>query len=466
VNAAPDPQENLLLARAYELTQQGVTPYTQDFARSCTLVEMNENFDEVEDADRVVLDAPIQVCGRVSWLKDHGDHILIRIEDQNTHLQVRVYLERLPESQSRLLQSRVYRGDYLGFHVQAVCRIDGYITAEANEWCYLSLANLPIPLHLDTQRQRRERYLHLASSLDAREQMVKRSQVLHQIRRVLNSFDILEVNTPYPLDGIAETVEYYQLQHYLVGGLEQVYEIGPVRLSHAIDWLNHPQALWLRACLALKSVNYTMQLMEHLLLHVTSYLHAHPVILNTPFEYMKGGDRTGIEAVFPDDHLQQIDLSPGWAQRRLPELVSTIVGIDFTMLTNLDEALNVATQAGLQLTERSHYQSIEAVMLDTFRQLVQPVLIQPTFVIYPFRGAVSSFELIIKGMHMGCGQILNIDPAHMANDIALQSEYKRRALMLGMLPGVELALNIDRLCMLLLNIDDIRDIVPFPLPVA
>lgn len=463
MNAAQNPDVDLLLARAYELTQQGLTPYAHQFSRTCTLVEINENFDEVEDTECILLEDPVQVCGRVSWLKYHGDHFIIRIADQHTHLQVIIRPANLPEPQARLLQNRVYRGDYLGFHVVAIRRVDGFVTAEVDGWCYLSLANLPIPLHIDIQRQRHERHLHLASSLEAREQMVKRSQVIHQIRRVLNNFDILEVSTPHP-----NPPDSCHLQHYLVGGLEQIYEIRSLNQYHAVDWLNHPQALCLRACIALKTLNYGMQLMEDLLLHLTRYLHAHTVIWNKPFELMNGSEHAGLEAVFPEDRLQQIDLSPGWAHRKVSELIETIAGIDFTQLKNVDEALAVAKEAGLQIKEGANHQSIDDVLLDTFRQLIQPILIQPTFVLYPIVDSdeVGSFELIIKGIHLGCGSIIRNDPTQMAKNMTMRTIEGKSVLMLGMPPAIELSLNIDRLCMLLLNIDDIRDVIPFPFPIT
>ncbi len=164
-------QEDVLYARAQELRRIGIDPYARSFARSCTLVEINEDFDQVQEMETERLHRSLQVCGRVSSIEERGDYVLVWIEDQDARLQISITADNVPEARIALLKSRVYRGDYLGFWICAVHRINGYLTAQAAEWSFLTLANLPVPMHLDVQRQRAERHLHLASSLDARERV-------------------------------------------------------------------------------------------------------------------------------------------------------------------------------------------------------------------------------------------------------------------------------------------------------
>ncbi|MBL8132586.1 MAG: hypothetical protein JNL42_12070 [Anaerolineae bacterium] len=464
-----DTNENLLMLRAQKLRTQGVEPYAAHFQYSHSLIELYEAHDDVQEDEVRDIEAAC-VWGRVMAIDDRAGDLTLVIEGQDARLQLAAVPRRMPLPLLNLLRSSVYRGDSLGFEVGAMCRRDGVLTGLIDDWSFLALANLPIPRDMDAARQRSERHLYWASSLDAREKLLKRGAILAQTRQVMHAARLLEVATPYPVHSagaLTPPTDHHSLRLTLVGGIEQVYEIRASLQAHPIDWLNHPQALLLNGCMALKTPQDAMGLLETLVIRLAQHLHVVSRVPWQPNERMRPSSPGELDSAFDEDTTLEIDLSPGWARRTIPQLIRDILALDLAETMPLEAAREGAAAAGVRAVDLAECRSAEAVIQAVYQQVILPTLIQPTFVVTTTPGSerIERFELVINGILFASGCREENDPACIAPN-GVPRNGAARALMLGMPPATSFTLHLDRVGMLLLSAADIRDVIAFPDPAA
>lgn len=444
--------QNRFVRRAQELIELGIQVPTKYFTRSHTLFEVNENYEYVQVNEVVPVDG-LTVCGRVMSIIEQAGYVIVTIEDQDARVQLRFVVNRMSKRHA-LLRTHVFRGDYLGFEVSAITRINGRLTGFSDSWCFLGLTYCELPDAHDTEVQYRHQSLNLAASIDLREWWIKRSKILYQTRQFLQEAEIFEVNAPAFSRGASggHDSRDSSLKALVSGGIEQVYEFHTNYYPVTADRLNHPQSLQLTCWMALKTPEDAMHLVETLINHLAHKFHSTDLIQWLPFERLNTAPLADLRTVYEDPYVE-IDLSPHWAQRSVAQLMLDIWGIDFTSLATVDEAVDAAVQAGMNLTGSPAWQSAEDVMIAAFKQIAAPTLIQPTFVIHTASRSefIERFELYINGISFATGY----------RDW-LEDESQRSELMLGQPLSTCLSLQLERLVMLLLGAEDIRDIVPFP----
>ncbi len=141
-----------------------------------------------------------------------------------------------------------------------------------------------------------------------------------------------------------------------------------------------------------------------------------------------------------------------------------------------------AIRAGVETGSKPH----ALVVQDVFETLVEPSLVDPTFVYnYPLElcpltkrsatdpTAAERFEVFISGMEMGNAYTELNDPVEQRKRFSAQLEGADQAgqldedflaaLSYGMPPAGGLGVGIDRLVMLLTNNRSIREVILFPL---
>jgi lysyl-tRNA synthetase, class II len=184
-----------------------------------------------------------------------------------------------------------------------------------------------------------------------------------------------------------------------------------------------------------------------------------------------------------------INLTPPFRRCTIHELVEQATGVDFHTVTSLETAFEIAQLHGLEL-DPQRVQSIGRVLMELFGELVEPTLIQPTFVLdYPaeecpltkrhrqYPALAERFELFINGFEFANAYTELTDPREQAKHFAAQEERRRQgddeahlpdsdfvmALRHAMPPTGGLGIGLDRLMMLLTNARHIKDVIFFPL---
>ena len=177
--------------------------------------------------------------------------------------------------------------------------------------------------------------------------------------------------------------------------------------------------------------------------------------------------------------LEIIDLTPNWKRAKYKDLIREKAGADWFEISS-DERRQRAHDLGAEITK--DYADFE-VTGAVFEKLIEPTLIQPTFVTHlpkelvPLAkispddpNCVEVFECCINGQEISPGYTEQNDPIEQRERLEHQAGGEQQkldedfliALEHGMPPAGGIGIGIDRLCMMLLGQENIRDVILFP----
>lgn len=177
--------------------------------------------------------------------------------------------------------------------------------------------------------------------------------------------------------------------------------------------------------------------------------------------------------------LKTIDLTPPWRRVTYKDLVREKAGADWFEATPAARRER-AVQLGAEIA--TGYEDFE-VTHAVFEKLIEPTLVQPTFVTHAPKElvplaklspedptAVEVFECCINGQEIAPGYTEQNDPIEQRERLEHQAGGEQQkldedflvALEHGMPPAGGIGLGIDRLCMMLLGQESIRDVILFP----
>ena len=352
------------------------------------------------------------------------------------------------------------------------------VLAESVEVLSRNTQPLPDTFHglTDVELRYRKRYLDLLMNEETRETFLARARVVTAIRRQLDEWGFVEVETPIlqPRYGggfahpfttryNALGTDYYlriatelYLKRLIVGGLERVYELGKDFRNEGVSYKHNPEFTMLEWYEAYADYEDTMTRIEQLLARVAED------VLGTTAVTFRGHE---IELAGPWERVRFVDA----LERH--ELWTRDAGELRAWLTER----GVDTEADKDWTQLVDH---------AFSHYVEPGLVQPTIVhdypveLSPFARPTDDdptlterFEYFAGGMELGNAFTEINDAAMQAERFAQQSsqvEGERgdpdyvEALSYGMPPTGGIGLGIDRLVMLLTGRETIRDVVLFP----
>ena len=174
-----------------------------------------------------------------------------------------------------------------------------------------------------------------------------------------------------------------------------------------------------------------------------------------------------------------IDLTPPWRRVKYRDLVRERAGQDWFDVTP-EQRRDRAAQLGAEIGKE--YEDFEVTQA-VFEKLIEPTLIHPTFVTHAPKqliplaklspedpSTVEVFECCINGQEIAPAYTEQNDPLEQRERLEHQAGGEQQkldedflvALEHGMPPAGGIGVGIDRLCMLLLGQDTIRDVILFP----
>jgi len=174
-----------------------------------------------------------------------------------------------------------------------------------------------------------------------------------------------------------------------------------------------------------------------------------------------------------------IDLTPNWRRAKYKDLIREKAGADWFEITPAERRQR-AHDLGAEIGKE--YEDFE-VTGAVFEKLIEPTLIQPTFVTHlpkqlvPLAklspedpDSVEVFECCINGQEISPGYTEQNDPIEQRERLEHQAGGEQQkldedfltALEHGMPPAGGIGIGIDRLCMMLLGQESIRDVILFP----
>lgn len=431
----------------------------------------------------------VGVAGRIMSKRIMGKASFAQIQDSEGRIQLYIRMNDIGEEAYSDFKAFDI-GDIVGAHGIVFKTKTGEISIHVNSITLLSKSLHPLPEKFhglrDNELRYRQRYLDMIVNADVKETFVKRSRIISEVRRFLDSRGYLEVETPV-LNTVASganarpfithhnslDIDMYlrialelHLKQCVVGGLERVYELGRVFRNEGMDSSHNPEFTMLELYEAYTDYNGMMKLAEDLISHCAK------TVCGTTKVVYQGNE---------------IDLTPPFRRISMSDLVKEHTGIDFSALNDDEKARKAAKELGVTIDDKTA--TTGKILFEVFDELVEDKLIQPTFVIdYPVEVSPLSkrkpsdprlterFELFIAGSEYANAFSELNDPIDQRERFTQQALEKAKgddeammidedfclALEYGMPPTGGIGIGIDRLVMLLTDSSSIRDVLLFP----
>jgi len=589
-------------AKLAALRAKGIDPFKNKFTPTESCKQARDNYAEGRE---------VSVAGRITAHRDMGKSMFIDVRDQSGRIQVYAQKNNLGDELWNVF-THLDLGDFVGVRGTLFTTKTGEISiklggvaaapsqpsgdgaspqrggcasqplgdvASPPPFVILAKALRPPPEKwhglADTEIRYRQRYLDLMANPDVKDVMLKRSEIIREIRNFLHARGYVEVETPMmqaiPGGAAAQpfkthhnalgcdfylriALELY-LKRLLVGGVDKVFEIGRNFRNEGLSRKHNPEFTMLEAYQAFGDYESMMELVESMVKHValtvigkleiqrntktleqfigeavetltalnlpanstlpatlqdlkrlqqeigkrstveisieasslcaqaesalqtaipSGQITGGTAVLVAPFKFIEIGENLTKLA----EKSEPIDLSK-WEKRIYKDLIREKAGADWFEVSP-EVRRQRAHDLGAEITK--DYQDFE-VTGAVFEKLIEPTLIQPTFVTHlpkelvPLAKlspddptTVEVFECCINGQEISPGYTEQNDPIEQRERLEHQAGGEQQkldedflvALEHGMPPAGGIGIGIDRLCMMLLGQESIRDVILFP----
>ncbi|OLB03620.1 MAG: lysine--tRNA ligase [Nitrospirae bacterium 13_2_20CM_62_7] len=478
-------QRQQRIKKLEELRSLGVNPFGTHFEvtdRAGQLIQLHGKKTK-EELERAGLRC--RIAGRIVALRRFGKAAFALLQDGADRVQVYLKKDTLGEHAYRICVA-LDVGDWIGVSGLLFRTKTDEFTVDARELTFLSKALRPLPEKwhglTDVETRYRQRYVDLIANPAIHEIFVTRSRIIGSMRTFLIEKGFLEVETPMMqsipggatarpfvthhnalgMDLYLRVAPELYLKRLIVGGLPRVFEINRNFRNEGISTIHNPEFTMLEFYVAYADYTDLMTFTEELFTRL-----AQDVLGATTFGYQG----------------MQINLTRPW--RRLPWLQAIReVGMqENANPTALLSLLAQDTKAGKKDAK------LVAELDETFQKIVEPKLIQPTFITdYPTElsplarrkdadpSLTDRFELYVAGREIANAFSELNDPLDQRQRFEAQVARRQagdeeahaldedflRALEYGMPPTAGEGIGIDRVVMLFTNQASIRDVILFP----
>ena len=482
-------QELVRREKLTKLKELGLDPFGQRFDRDAFAKDIVDKFASVEHDEFENRNDIVTVAGRIMFIRKMGKASFFTIQDKTGKIQVYISINDIGEDTYNLFKSADL-GDIVGVKGKVMKTKTGEVTIKCMEYTHLVKALRPLPEKFhgltDIEERYRRRYVDLIMNEESKKAAFDRPKIIRCIRNFMDNRGYTEVETPVlttlltgasarpfvthhntqDLDMYLRIALELPLKRLLVGGMESVYEIGRVFRNEGMDPKHNPEFTLMEAYLAYSDLEGMMDLTENMFTTI-----ARDVMGKMTYNF--GG--------------YEINLEGPWKRVSMTDAIKEQTGIDFKKEMSLDEALKLAEEHHIEVQE--HEKSVGHIINLFFEKYVEETLIQPTFLyghpieISPLTKKnpedgrfVDRFELFIAGKEFANAYTELNDPDDQlerfeaqlaekdlgndeANDIDMDFI---EALEYGMPPAGGIGYGIDRLMMLFLEQESIRDVLLFP----
>jgi lysyl-tRNA synthetase class 2 len=495
----PPPDANEQIRRRREKLEawrgRGANPFGARFPVTHWAGTLQTRF---KDADEALLQSAggVSLAGRVMAMRHHGKSCFAVLRDQSGQIQLYARADVLGPAYAAFVDLDV--GDFIGVTGDLFRTRTSELTAAVKQFEFLTKALRPLPEKWhglkDVETRYRRRYVDLIVNPQVREAFVMKSRLVAALRAFFDARGFLEVETPMmqPIPGGAAAKPFVThhnaldmplylriapelyLKRLVVGGLDRVYEINRNFRNEGVSTQHNPEFTMLEFYQAYADYQDLMQLTEELFVDLGQTL--------------LGRD----ELVYQGETVR---LAPPW--RRLPffEGLGEALGHPVAPETDARTLGEIARGRGGFATDRKTQAVLQgdhgevALWKEIFDTLVEPTLVQPTFVVdFPIELSplskqkageprlVDRFELFICRREIANAYSELNDPIDQRRRFEEQAAERERgdeeahwmdedfvrALEYGLPPTAGEGIGIDRLAMLFTDAASIRDVILFP----
>jgi lysyl-tRNA synthetase class 2 len=486
---------NVLIKRRFEeldeLKKKGIEPFAYSFDVDSDSQTIKDKFKDGEEFN-------VKIAGRIIGIRRMGKASFTHIQDYLGKIQIYLKKDDINEMYDAFKLMDI--GDIIGVEGFVFRTKTGEVSVHVKKLQILSKCLRPLPtpkesideqgnkvVHdqfTDIELRYRQRYVDLIVNPQIKDTFIKRSKIISSMRRFLDTSGYLEVETPVlqPLYGGAaarpfvthhntlDTKLYLRiadelyLKRLIVGGFNGVYEISKDFRNEGMDRTHNPEFTMMELYVPYKDYEWMMKFVEQMVFSICNEVFGGP-------EFEIEGDK--------------INFTPPWQRVSMVGAIKEKTGVDVITASD-EEILTAAKKFGVDIKMAAG----RAKLIDElFSITVEPVLIQPTFIMdYPLilsplakkhiskEGVVERFEGFVTGREL-CNAFSELnDPLEQKQRFLGQSRLSEegdeeahqidedfiRALEYGMPPTAGIGIGIDRLTMLFTGQLSIRDVIFFP----
>ncbi|MDR1458146.1 MAG: lysine--tRNA ligase [Puniceicoccales bacterium] len=474
-----DDNSELLAVRRNKLAEmrsEGFDPFRQNWDQQYTSAQAKKLFSDNDDIE-------VSVAGRIVAYRLMGKASFIKLLDRDGHIQLYISQDDIGEDEYRNFK-KLDIGDIIGAKGKLFKTKTGEITVRVDGFRLLAKSMRPLPEKwhglTDDEQIYRQRYLDLIVNQESRARAFKRTEILKEIRKFLWSREFTEVETPMlqniPGGAAAKPFmthmnvldhDFYLrislelfLKRMLVAGFDRVFELGRVFRNEGLSRKHNPEFTMIELYQAYSDHRGMMDLIYDLIQHLCK-----TVLGKTKLTRYDG---------------KEIELSGKWREETYGNLVIEATKDGHWFSRTKEEKLKACKELGVEANpDQEDYEITD----DVFGKLVEPNLIQPTFVLElpkelcPLAKLnqknpklLDVFELCINGQEIAPSYSEQNDPfiqremfeAQVGEEIQNLDNEFLLALEYGMPPAGGMGIGIDRLVILLAEADNIRDTILYP----
>ncbi|MCL2548865.1 MAG: lysine--tRNA ligase, partial [Symbiobacteriaceae bacterium] len=473
------------VAKLQYLQDEGIAVYPDRYLISHTLAAAAQLQDGA---------GPVRVAGRITALRRVGKLTFCHLQDLQGRLQFALKQDIVGAQTYDLFRRGIDIGDFIGVEGFLFTTNTGEKTIQVDSFTFLgkALRELPEKWHgiVDQELRWRQRYLDLIANAGMRQITLTRAKMLSTIRRFLENKGFIEVETPIltnkPSGALAKPfVTHHQaldidvylriapetyLKRCIAAGFEHVFEVARCFRNEGISPVHIQDFTMIEGYSAYYNYRDNMILMREMILAVLQELFTTTVV--------KMGDR-------------EVDFGLPWPEISFREVIIRDAGIDIEEYHDAGSLLQAIESRGIALDQDNLKQLGRGNLIDLlYKRVSRPKIIEPTYLTgHPLdlsplarcndlNGQTADrFQLIVNG-----AEILNayselVDPVDQRLRLERQATLRNagdteampldedylKAMEYGLPPISGWGIGVDRLLQVLLDLDNIREGVLFPL---
>jgi len=491
------------LEKREKLENKGLDLYPHEFNRTCEIGTYREKF---EGVDEINSEETYRLAGRITGnIRDLGNISFIDITDETGTVQLFFSSDDIDDYDTL---SHVDRGDFIGAVGTPLRADSGELSLFVQDFSILTKGLKHPPGHegLSDEKELRQRAVAMWND-DLHSNLSFRFGMIQKIREYMDGEGFTEVQTPilqniaggtsarpFATEANAKDSEMYlriakelYLKRMVVGGFENIFEIGKDFRNEDIDTTHNPEFTMMEVYQAYADYHDMMELTENIVQYILDELNGgnYEIEYHKPQRDEEGEIRRDDEGEVITE-LVTLDFEPPWPRMTMREAIQHYAEFDPADLSD-EEIRERALEAGGEFPGGF---SRGLGIMELFEELVEHEIDGPIFIIdHPAEttplckdhrdkdGRIERFEVFAVGAELGNAYTELNDPIQQGEHLAEQVERKEKgdeeahsmdeeflnALAYGMPPTGGLGIGIDRLAMILTDTQSIKDVLPFPM---
>lgn len=461
-------------------------PYPEKFDRTHTLKEAKNLEDGMTD---------VSLAGRIIFMRKMGKLSFIRIRDLEGDMQLEFKVDEIGEERYEFFKKQIDSGDFIGARGEMFTTQTGEKTLRVKSFEFLGKALRPLPEKFhglaDIEIKYRQRYVDLITNEESRKVFLGRSKLYAFIHKYLGENGFLQVETPIIQQAVcgASAKPFYThhnaldldcnlriapetfLKQCIAAGYDRVYEVAKCFRNEGMDTEHlqeFTQVEWYASYWNFEdNIKFYTNFIKSLLMELRG---------TQVIEYQ------GTTLDFSKEN---------WDKINYCEEMNKVFGFNFLDIEEPEELKNKIVENNLFSREDlEEYKSLSQIVDFVYKKKIRANIVQPTIIYnYPAlliplarrndedKRRIDVFQVVAGGTELCKAYSELVNPFEQRKAFEDQLKAKAQgddetmdldenfllAMEQGMPPISGLGFGIDRLMMLIYNVESIRDVVLFPI---